>query len=104
MVHRVADIAELGGLALVDHSGRFSYTDDAGEHSGYGLYEQLQRELPQVRPHLTFSSMLRHLNPPEGFFLTQHRKGRSGTSLTSQPRPRKRSMMSAGSMIPGGQW
>lgn len=38
-VHEVADIAELGGLALVDHSGAFSYTDDRGPHSGFGLYE-----------------------------------------------------------------
>ena len=38
-VHQVADIAELGGLALVDHSGSFSYTDDRGAHSGFGLYE-----------------------------------------------------------------
>jgi len=38
-VHQVADIAELGGLALVDHSGRFSYADDRGPHSGFGLYE-----------------------------------------------------------------
>jgi hypothetical protein len=38
-VHEVADIAELGGLALVDHSGSFTYEDATGPHSGFGLYE-----------------------------------------------------------------